>query len=141
MAYDAAPNPKRQRGAVGSGAIIFALLASVLLPIGYCSFRPDLYFNDVDRHILTVSKGLDSTVELVPAIFESGETRAAVEGRLGAIGYDFEPNRKKNPAYFAKDGPAGLSAIACSVTFVIAVGYDDNDRLQTATAQVQSACL
>lgn len=128
-------------------------VAVPLVALLWCAnffLRFDLQFHLIDRYIVETSGGRDGHFGLVPAVFHLDQSVASAAAELEAAGYHRyndgiflkdQESLPDRPIVYGKGGGSGITRLICSVDFLVILAANDNKRLTSATAHVQSACL
>jgi hypothetical protein len=133
---------------------LVVLLAVLALPTGlvglivYQHYVPHLLLNETTRHLYQYRNIRErfNGPSLVPGLFVGGEPKAQVEAQLLRAGLekwniagDRIPEGAVSLQIFYLG--AGMQGLVCGSQLFVKVGYDQNDRLTSATVEQGGACL
>ena len=123
----------------------------VILPLGYlfeCTYKPQLLLNETTRFLYRykdLTERLDGP-SLVPGLFSGGESKEEVRAQLTNAGLEFwnvagDSLPKGAASIQTFRLKAGVRGLVCGSELFVKVGYDENDRLTSATITQGGACL
>lgn len=123
----------------------------VFLPLGYlveCTYKPQLLLNETTRYLYQY-KDLTQRIDgpsLVPGLFSGGETKEEVRAQLTDAGLEFwnvagDSLPKGAASIQTFRLKAGVRGLVCGSELFVKVGYDEHDRLTSASVTQGGACL
>ena len=132
----------------GIGVVCLILIGLFALYVTYSYFALHLLFNGTTRHLYQYREmvGRNNEVNLIPGLFNGGESKAQVEAQLLGSGLDawntsyttMPPGAESVERFHLWAGGRG---IVCGSELVVLVGYDGDDLLTSATLSQGGACL
>lgn len=133
---------------------LMVLLVLLALPAGFVGLMvyqhhvPHLLLNETTRHLHQYRdiRERHNGPSLVPGLFVGGETKEQVKAQLMDAGLDFWnvagdriPEGAASIQTFRLG--AGIRGLVCGSELFVKIGYDESDRLVSATVEQGGACL
>lgn len=137
----------------GAKAILIIVTLLAVLIVGWSVwrwYRPEHFFNAVNRfglqQLYTARKGCVGTcipewhVSMLGEVFDPGEQRLQVDGRLAAAGYERWYDEGDKIGYILRGAGTG-ALFVCDSHFIVDLSFDRSGRLVTADSIGSGVCL
>ena len=134
----------RKIGARSAGRVL-SLVFILALPVcyfTYAGYAPYLLFNPTTKYLYQFRDiGRPTEVDLIPDLFELGDTKASAGRRMEEAEIERWSKRYGDDSNHEVFRLGAGGNIACGYELFIKVDYDQEDRVTSAAARQGGACL